>query len=287
MRRILLAIFTLLTLGLQAQVCVPGTQTSTAKGYILPDSATNLQHGCAGYPYTQIMYIKAPPDTTFQISLGTVTADIDSFVIGTNITGLPAYLSANSVPAPLLAAGASFPKSNMERLVVPGDSLACVNISGNVPGGTASGNNFLNINVRAYLSNLHSPDNTVDFLLGQIYQGRVTDTLVNLNYYNIIIDAPPCYPQATQHVEHMNFQLIGCVPNPFNEQTVIQFESSEGRELELRILNALGQLVTQRKIHAQKGDNRITLNTSAWQTGLYHCTLSDGKQQQGLKMVVR
>lgn len=287
MRKLLFSIFLLAAFGTQAQVCTPGTQTSTAKGYILPDSATNLLHGCPGLDYTQVMYIKAPADTTFQISLGTVTADIDSFVIATNITGLPTYLSANSVPAPLTPAGSGSPKSNMDRLVVPGDSLACVKINGTVPSATAAGTNNLNIMVRAYLSNLHSQDVTVDFLLGQMYSGRKTDTLVNLNYYKIVIDPQPCYPQSVQDMEQFGFHLYPCTPNPFNSQTRIRFECASSKKLQARITNALGQVVSEKNIHAVRGDNYITLISDGWQAGLYTCTLTDGRSRQTIKMVLQ
>ncbi|HQW46140.1 MAG TPA: hypothetical protein PLZ98_03645, partial [Chitinophagaceae bacterium] len=72
------------TLFANAQ-CVPGTLQAPKNAYIIPDSATNFIAGCQGNPYEQILYIKAAKDTVINIAgLGSITADIDSFVVDAN-----------------------------------------------------------------------------------------------------------------------------------------------------------------------------------------------------------
>lgn len=168
-----------------------------------------------------------------------------------------------------------------------GDSLACVRISGNVPGSTAAGTNNLSIKVRAYLSNLSSTNVVLNALLSAAYPTHKLDTLVSLDYYKIIIDPQPCFPQSVQNLEQFGFHLVGCAPNPFNTQTKIQFETAETKTLEVRILNAVGQVVSQRSIKAQKGQNYITFDASSWKAGLYTCVLSDGQHNQSIKMIMQ
>lgn len=274
---------------MKAQPCVPGTITSTAAGYILPDSTTNMNHGCPGQPYLQIMYLKAPPDTAFVVTTplsGTITAHIDSFVVEKTIAGLPTYLSVSSVPGTLPAAGSAFPKSNMERMVIPGDSLACVRIDGNVPSSTTPGTNTLTIKLRAYLSNLSSSNAVLNALIPTLYPGNKTDTIISLGYYKIVIDAVPC-PTAVSNLTRYGFDLIGNIPNPFSNDTRINFEANKATNLDLKIMNAMGQVIYTRSIKSDIGMNYITLDASNWSKGVYSYSLSDGQNRVTRKMELR
>ena len=292
MKKIILPFFFLLAgLGANAQVCVPGTLTSPKNAYILPDSATNFANACAGTYYEQILYIKAAKDTAIATTLPIVgacviTARIDSFVVDATIVGLPSYLSIQSVPLPLPPAGASAPKSNMLRLVIPGDSLACVKVSGNVPPGTPAATIPLTINLRVYLDSMHSTNTTAEFGIPSIYPGRKTDTLTGIHDYRIVVFSTPCWPTAVNTISTYNFNLVGNVPNPSNDMTHIVFESNTSDLYTLNVVSTVGETLFSKKVQATKGMNYIPVDTKNMPTGIYIYSLSDGKNTVSKRMEV-
>jgi hypothetical protein len=291
MNKILLTISLFVATNSFAQVCVPGTLTSPKNAYILPDSATGLNHACPGMNYTQIMYLKAPKDTAINavlpvVGAATITADIDSFVVDANVVGLPSYITLLSVPTALAPAGISFPKSNYTRMVMKGDSLACVKMSGAVPSGTMASATPLTINIRAYLSNMHSTNLTAEALIPTLYAGRKTDTVLAINDYKFIVDALPCSPAAVSNLSKYNFELIGNIPNPASQRTQIVFESAKLDNYSFTILNAIGDVVFEKNIKSSIGINYLPIDVSVLSNGIYLYTLSDGKNKISKKLHV-
>lgn len=270
MKKIILPILMMICTASFAQVCVPNAVTNSNKGYIIPDAATNFNDACIGQNYTQYIYIKVPKDTSV-VYLGlTIPATIDSFVIKKDIIGLPPGLMAETVPN-FRPAAPSNPKTNFERLVVKGDSLACIKISGVVPTGTPLGINNLSINVRVYLN------------LGL----TAIDTAMDLNYYTINVKANNCYPASASNIEKYNFDLVGNIPNPANGNTNIVFESAKADNFDLKIIDALGGTIFNQTIKSQIGMNYITLDASKFSTGMYMILLSDSKNRLTQKMQVK
>ena len=290
MKKIILPFFFLLAgLGANAQVCVPGTLTSPKNAYILPDSATNFANACPGTYYEQILYIKAAKDTAITVTSpapGVITATIDSFVVDANIIGLPSYLSVQSVPLALLPAGSSAPKSNIVRMVIPGDSLACARISGMVPLGTPAATIPLTVNLRVYTSNLHSVNPTLELLIGIGNPSRKQDTLTSIHDYRIVVYPTPCWPTAVNTISTYNFNLVGNVPNPSNDMTHIVFESNTSDLYTLNVVSTVGETLFSKKVQATKGMNYIPVDTKNMPTGIYIYTLSDGKNTVSKRMEV-
>ena len=271
MKTILLPIFLLISSISFAQVCVPTAVTSPDKGYIIPNAATNFNDACIGENYVQYVYIKVPKDTSVSLFGLTIPATIDSFVIRRAVTGLPAGLIAETVPN-FLAAAPSNPKTNFERLVVKGDSLACIKISGIVPTGTALGPNNLSINVRAYIK--AGPTSI--------------DTANDINYYVINVKAAgTCYPAAITNLEKYNFDLIGNSPNPFSGNTTISFQSAVNNNYDLKIMSATGAVVYSEKVKSQVGMNYINIDGSKLSSGMYMILLNDDKNRLTQKMQVK
>jgi hypothetical protein len=269
MKKIFLPILLLISTISFAQVCVPGTLTAPGKAYIIPDAATNFNDACVGQNYVQYVYIKVPKDTTISISGFNVPATIDSFVIRRAVTGLPAGLIAETNPN-FLAASPSNPKTNFERLVVKGDSLACIKISGIVPIGTALGANNLSINVRAYLR-----------------AGLAIDTAMDINYYVINVKANNCFPASISNLDKYSFDLIGNAPNPFTGNTTISFQSAVSKNFDLKIMSATGAIVYAEKVKSQIGMNYINIDGSKLSSGMYMILLNDDKNRLTKKMQVK
>ena len=229
MKKVLL-ILTFIILGNMAfaqMPCTPNGQTSPGASYILADSATALNNGWAGQPYEQIVYMKAPKDTTFTVFGLNVTADVDSFVVDANIVGLPAGLTVSSVPGILPPSGGA-PKTNFSRMVLKGDSLACVKISGTLSPTLTPGDKNLTINIRAYLSNVPFP------------LGPTLDTPSVVDYYKITIDAPgtgTClWPASVNSFPDFNIHNLSIHPNPAADITNIQFEANKAQDFEFKMI---------------------------------------------------
>ena len=288
-------IVTLLAISLasfytNAQICVPGAQTAPSSYYILPDSVTNFANACPGTYYSQILYIKAAKDTTITITTpisGTITADIDSFVVDANIVGLPSYLTVESVPTALLPAGPGSPKSDFNRLRIPGDSLACAKVSGNVPMGTSPGTLNLTINLRVYTSNLHSTDLVLEALIPTFFPGRKTDTTGVIGYYKIVVEPTPCYPTSIAEKIEESFQWIGIVPNPASTNvTQVQFTTKSAEYMNMQVRSLDGKIVWQKEITSTIGKNNIEIPVSQLANGTYMCSLQTATQVKTSKMQV-
>lgn len=267
MKKIILPLFLMLFSLYAHSQCVPGTLTKPQAGYIIPDSATNFAHACIGQYYEQIIYIKAPKDT---LASG-IPAVVDSFVMNKNIVGLPVGLSVTAVPGFTPAAPGN-PNTNFERLIIKGDSLACIKVSGIIPAGTTPAVSQLTIEVRAYLR-----------ISGLI----PLDTTANVGYYAIDMLGAPCWPAAVSDIDRFGFSLLATIPNPFSSTTQISFESAKSETYVLRVLNLLGEEVHRAEIAAQTGLNYYRLNAGGWANGLYMYSLSDGKHLLSGKLQVQ
>lgn len=245
--------------------CVPGTITSPNSGYILPDSATGFNHGCAGKPYEQIIYMKAPKDTTFYFGSIPITAIVDSFVVDANIVGLPAGLTVTGLPG-ILAPAAGSPKTNISRMVLPGDSLGCVKISGILPASLAPGDINLIVNIRGYLD---APG------FGKI------DTPIVVDYYKITIDAPgtgACNPASTNDLS-MYYSNFSISPNPAFNYLNISFDAQKNSDAEFVLYSSLGQKVLTEKVKINIGYNKLNINTGEVPAGIYYLEL---RNQHGI-----
>lgn len=268
MKKLILPILCcLFATSIQAQTaCVPGTLTKPQSGYIIPDSATNFNHSCVDMYYEQFIYIKAPKDT----ALGPIPATVDSFVVNKNVLGLPPGLVVESVPG-FIPPSPGNPKTNFDRLIIKGDSLACIRISGTVPAGTTPSIYSLTIEVRAYLK----------------VSGIVPlDTASNIGYYKIDVKGMPCWPAAVNDLDTYGFELLDNAPNPFSETTTLSFNSSKQEQYQLSVLNLLGEKVYQTTIQSTSGKNYIRLDASQWGSGTYMYSLSNGKNARTGKLQV-
>ena len=181
---------------------------------------------------------------------------------------MPNFLTSQTVPA-LIPAAPGTPKSNFDRLIIKGDSMACIRISGNIPPGT-SGTFPLIVTVRAYL---------------RVMNLIPTDTLANVEYYKINI-LNPCYPAGIEQVENNQFNIISIAPNPTMNETQIKFTANNIEEYSYRLINTYGQIILDKKIKAGVGLNYITIDVNNLSDGTYMFSLSNGKNIINKKIIV-
>lgn len=256
------------------QPCTPGTITAPQSGYIIPDSTTGFNHACAGMYYEQIVYLKAPADTTVTVGGFPTSADVDSFVVDANIIGLPAGLMVETFPA-VTPASPGNPKTNFDRLVMPGNSLACVKISGIIPAATPAGSNLLDIKIRAYLSGI--------VVIGTI------DTAVAVDYYDIVVDAPgtgACVAPAGIDDLSGLAKNIMLSPNPAQDILTLSFDAQESMPFELEILDFSGRVVYAQSTKMLEGNNNIPISVNDLSAGTYllHIKTARGNHSEKLQI---
>lgn len=85
-----------------------------------------------------------------------------------------------------------------------------------------------------------------------------------------------------------NFQTTEFVmyPNPANNEVFIQFLNTSSNQTEIKINNALGQLVFNSTLELNT-DNKVAVNTSEFSSGIYFVTIKNGDQKQIKKLIVK
>ncbi len=255
MKKILLFIFLLSAWNLQAQqACVPGTLTAPQDSYILPDSVTGLDHACEGGGYyEQIIYIKVAKDTPFVFNGISVTAQIDSFVLDSNVIGMPSYINIEAVPE-IKAPTADVP---YKHIVVEGDSMACIKLSGNVPAGTTPAEIPLTINIRAYLTEPNF--------------GISIDTLFAMNTYSFVIDSygvNGCFPDSRMDLDASALQ-VQAYPNPSTSFTNLKINTVQANTAQIIMLDPLGRVVMERMQFLPVGDTEMQIDMSRLPSAAY------------------
>lgn len=213
---------------------------------IFPDSATNFMAAYQNSYYEQIITVKVPADTAL-LPFPIPPVDIDSIKM-VSMTGLPTGLTYGCVPA---------------TCGFPGGQTNCAKISGTTsdPVGTYP----LTIVVEAYIGGVGTPATTQ-----------------TLTYYRIVVNPPSGLENNANNV----FAFTGFNPNPANTSTKIGFTSAQSSEVNMRVFNAIGATITEKKIQATTGKNSFELSTQDLPSGIYFLTLSQNGKMLTNRMVV-
>jgi len=75
-------------------------------------------------------------------------------------------------------------------------------------------------------------------------------------------------------------------PNPANEKCVVSLTLKENANLEISVLNYLGQVVKQTNYKAQFGTNDITLDIANLKSGVYFVNVKNGNAASAKKLVI-
>ncbi|MFH1733762.1 MAG: T9SS type A sorting domain-containing protein [bacterium] len=88
-------------------------------------------------------------------------------------------------------------------------------------------------------------------------------------------------------VTQVDFLLISAYPNPFNPSTVISFQQSAFRHVNLSVYDVSGrQVATLVDGWRSAGNHDVTVNASAWPSGVYFAKLQSGEIQQVQKLLL-
>jgi Secretion system C-terminal sorting domain len=255
---LLLSIVSLCNVAINAQtVCVPTAKTAPGKSYLLPDSATNIVHACAGRPYDETLYIKAFKDT----SIVGITATTDSFTINLEnaAIGLPSYITISSVPA------VRGPNSlhNYKHICIKGDSLACVRLLGVVPAGTPAGTTALSI-----------PFSVKAKIFGFL------DTSFSTTYdnYDFVVDGPGSAACGLGvNGIYKNISSITALPNPTTSMLNVNINSATAEPIIITVSNTMGQVVLVKNTATVIGNNNFPINVAFLNSGIYTLNIQNAE----------
>ena len=82
------------------------------------------------------------------------------------------------------------------------------------------------------------------------------------------------------------FEVTKLFPNPTSGELFTQIESSTDGEMNLQIVNVLGQIRYHKTIQLEAGNNNIELNLENLSNGIYHITFDDGEDRTTRQFVV-
>ncbi|MBK8847928.1 MAG: T9SS type A sorting domain-containing protein [Bacteroidetes bacterium] len=224
--------------------CIPDPNI-TIPG-IYPDSATGLAPGMVGDPYSEVIQIRVPLDT----SLLGVQIVVDSITL----------LSVSSLPPGLSSA------CNPSTCKFLGGTNGCILIDG-IP--TAAGS----YQMKAVTST------RAHTLIGSFQLPAQIDTI---DYYIISIAGP----NSINNLNSGRFEMMQNEPNPFNSITNITFNTPIESSLEFKVYNLLGKEVLRKTILTEAGKNILKLEANDFTPGVYMYSLSNGVRTFTKRMIV-
>ncbi len=115
------------------------------------------------------------------------------------------------------------------------------------------------------------------------HQYKDTRKSVGIHYYRLKLvetDGSFFYSTQLQVSENQDpFQTIGVYPSLAENSTVLHINTAADGNVQLRIINSAGKMVTSMQLHLQKGSNRIPLHVQSMQPGIYAVTCYWGSKQ--------
>jgi hypothetical protein len=105
------------------------------------------------------------------------------------------------------------------------------------------------------------------------------------------IDASETHPELTKKINELRSSLqVGLFPNPNNGEQIkldIFRSGAEEDKAELRVMNAIGQLVMSRTIAIHGEESRVSVNFDrSLESGLYFLTLDLNGESKALRFIV-
>jgi hypothetical protein len=97
---------------------------------------------------------------------------------------------------------------------------------------------------------------------------------------------PPCISAIQQHTNAFE-SSISNYPNPFNNLTTIAVTLTESKNVDVKVYNAIGNLVFSKKVNGNIGENTVSFDGTALSSGVYYYTVIAGNQQATKKMIIQ
>lgn len=212
----------------------------------------------------------------------TDTADFDPTADGSNNSNPDFWVRAIRVSGPGL-----FYISDLARNKTKGGNAAGSMVCGNVSPyllPSPSGDSSFVLPVSAVLvgSDAFNDPVTHLYLDGVLISGKVdsTDNMV----VPIQVNRPLFLGKTSKEFKDGSLSLF-LSPNPTKSSITASFTSASQLESDFIVLNAIGQLMENRKVNLQKGENKLTIKTGDFAPGIYFLKATIGDQSISRRFV--
>lgn len=252
---LLCAVLLTATLTSQAQNCVRDSSVLlvdtvfiSPRPYTANYQVYGLAPACIGQPYAQSVTIKIPATYTF---MGIPIVITNANIAPTNaITGLPTGITYLCDPP---------------NCVFNANTLGCILLYG-TPSDPAQAPDTFDLKIKANIVGtvFGSPANIPIDFPGPIAPG---------NYYLRLFAAGNCLSAAYDFASPIT--SIKNTPNPFDQQTTIEVESSVAGGFHFEVFNLMGQRVHTQMIEITTGTNQFTFDAGNLPNGAYYYSLSN------------
>ncbi|MBL6874800.1 MAG: T9SS type A sorting domain-containing protein [Flavobacteriales bacterium] len=252
MKQLLLTFLAICIALVSFSQCSPDSSI-TSPG-IFPDEITNLDEAFVGQAYSTQIDVLTPLDTSVSLSGLNVNVTISNIDL-TSITGLPNNFTYACNPP-----NCSF----------PGGTYACAEIYSTVNPTQADIGYYPLVMTTSTLA-INVP------LIGSITQ------LDTVDYFFIDIS------NSTATLEHVNmstFKISDVFPNPVSDVANFQFVIGESQNISFYILDMLGNIVNEKKIHSKYGVNKFDIDISKLPSGIYTYCFKNSNNLISKKLIV-
>jgi Secretion system C-terminal sorting domain len=237
---LLICLSTILNNQANAQ-CTPDPNNLTL---ITPDTTTNFVSGIVGQPYSQVVLLHPPSDTTVTLPPSPTPILVSDVVVELmSFSGLPPGLTNQCNPANCIFNGGISGCSEISGIPTTAGTyplFAIIGASGTIFGGTIS-------------------------------VGPIVDTLLA---YRIIIA-----PSGVGINDQQNsLSFINVSPTIAKENIELQFTSALANDTKIQILNTLGESITSINYKSKAGINALNISTQTLAEGIYILSLQNSKQ---------
>ena len=279
MKKILLAFTLILGYSNMYSQCSPDPIYQDSTYNIWPDTIVNLPTVLQSTSYHTELNIKTPA-TLIEAAAGDSSfTQLDTTILGTpysfqladwpvdsmslvSIDGLPNGLSLSCTYA---------------NCVLPGDVLTCASVDGTTsdPLGVYPITIWVDVYTHGILDLgiIQYPLSTSLF--------DATGSYESVTGYKIVISNTSSYEMFNSN----KFTLLQNVPNPFNGNTIIKFNTPNSENISFNITDMFGKIIYSKEIESISGLNTININEKL-STGIYTYSIKNDEKMLSKRMVI-
>ena len=98
----------------------------------------------------------------------------------------------------------------------------------------------------------------------------------------------PVFSIEDHNINNLNFTLKQNTPNPFNNETLIEFHLNERSNCKFEICNISGEIIYEENLGMQnKGANELTISKSSLSSGIYFYSIVVDNKSISKKMIIQ
>jgi hypothetical protein len=104
-------------------------------------------------------------------------------------------------------------------------------------------------------------------------------------YHVNVVGNTSSSPTGLKAIEPDQITDTRLYPNPAHDKAYLNLTTSSSSNITVSIYEITGQLLSEKKIQADKGSNQIELEASNLNKGLYFVTISNGTSKKTIRLI--